>query len=118
MPAMSLPELEAQDLAELSIFPLPQVTLFPGGVLPLHVFEPRYRALVRAALAGRGLLAIARLKPGFESDYEGRPPVFEVCGVGAIETCSERDDGRFDLTLRGRTRLIHQPSGALLDRLP
>ena len=44
---MSPPELEASDLAELSIFPLPQVTLFPGAVLPLHVFEPRYRERVR-----------------------------------------------------------------------
>jgi Lon protease-like protein len=107
---MSLPEIEAHDLAELSIFPLPQVALFPGAVLPLHVFEPRYREMVRAALAGRRLLAVARLKPGFESDYEGRPPVFEVCGVGVIESCSERVDGRFDLTLRGlsRIRIAHE----------
>jgi uncharacterized protein len=102
---MTPPELVAQDLAELSIFPLPHATLFPGAVLPLHVFEPRYREMVRNALAGRGLIAVARLKPGFESDYEGRPPVFEVCGVGVIETCSERNDGRFDLTLRGLSRV-------------
>ena len=102
---MSPTELEAQDLAELSIFPLPQVTLFPGQVLPLHVFEPRYREMVKAALAGRRVLAMARLKPGFESDYEGRPPVFDVCGVGVLESWSERPDGRFDLTLRGVSRL-------------
>src|SRR6188768_3273530 len=102
---MSLPPVDARDLAELSIFPLPQVTLFPGQVLPLHVFEPRYREMVKAALAGSRLLAVARLKPGFESDYEGRPPVFEVCGVGVIESCSERPDGRFDLTLRGLSRI-------------
>ena len=101
---MSLPELEAPDLAKLSIFPLPQITLFPGAVLPLHVFEPRYREMVKAALAGRRFIALARLKPGFERDYAGRPPVFEVCGVGAIESCSERSDGRFDLTLRGLAR--------------
>ena len=102
---MSPSELEAQDLAELSIFPLPQVTLFPGQVLPLHVFEPRYREMVKAALAGRRVLAMARLKPGFESDYEGRPPVFDVCGVGVLESWSERPDGRFDLTLRGVSRV-------------
>jgi len=107
---MSLPELEATDLAELSIFPLPQVTLFPGGVLPLHVFEHRYRELTREALSGSRLMAIARLRPGFESDYEGRPPVFEVCGVGFIESCSERGDGRFDLSLRGlaRVRIVEE----------
>jgi uncharacterized protein len=102
---MSLPELETRDLAELSIFPLPQVTLFPGAVLPLHVFESRYRELVRAALAGSRLIAMARLKPGFEGDYEGRPPVCDVCGVGVIESCSERPDGRFDLALRGLSRI-------------
>ena len=101
---MTPPELEASDLAELSIFPLPQVTLFPGAVLPLHVFEPRYRDLVREALASRRLFAIARLQPGFESDYEGRPPVFQV-GCAGVMTHSERlDDGRFNIVLRGMER--------------
>jgi uncharacterized protein len=105
-----LPELEAQDLAELSIFPLPSVALFPGAALPLHVFEPRYRELVHEALAGRKIMAVARLQPGFEQDYEGRPPVFEVCGVGAIESHSERKDGRLDIILRGlaRVRIVEE----------
>ena len=102
---MSLPELEERDLAELSIFPLPNVALFPGAVLPLHVFEPRYREMIREALDSRKVLAVARLKPGFERDYEGRPPVFEVCGAGAIESHSERDNGRFDIALRGLSRV-------------
>src|SRR5688500_11036016 len=107
---MPLVELEAQDLTELSIFPLPNVALFPGAVLPLHVFEPRYRDLIREALAGRQVLAVARLEPGFESDYEGRPPVFEVCGVGAIESHTQRPDGRFDVALRGlaRVRIVEE----------
>jgi Lon protease-like protein len=102
---MSAPELAEQDLDELSIFPLPNVTLFPGALLPLHVFEPRYREMLRDALERRKILAIARLKPGFEQDYEGRPPVFEACGAGVIESWSERDDGRFDIALRGVARL-------------
>lgn len=107
---MALPTLEDRDLAELSIFPLPSVTLFPGALLPLHVFEPRYRELVREALAGRRIFAVARLRPGFENDYEGRPPVYDVCGVGAIETHAERKDGRFDLGLRGlaRVRIVEE----------
>jgi Lon protease-like protein len=107
---MSLPELQEQDFAELSIFPLPNVTLFPGALLPLHVFEPRYRELLRDAISRRGVMAIARLKPGFEQDYEGRPPVFEVCGVGAVESYAEREDGRFDIALRGlaRARIIQE----------
>ncbi len=109
---MPLPELQAEDLAELSIFPLPNVALFPGAALPLHVFEPRYRELVREALDARKILAVARLQPGFERDYEGRPPVFDVCGVGAIEEHVERDDGRFDMVLRGLARV------RILEELP
>ncbi|MDF3068129.1 MAG: peptidase lon domain protein [Polyangiaceae bacterium] len=107
---MVLPELEAGDLAELSIFPLPSVALFPGALLPLHVFEPRYRELVKEALAGRRIFAVARLQPGYETDYEGRPPIFDICGVGAIETYTERKDGRFDLGLRGlaRVRIVEE----------
>jgi uncharacterized protein len=102
---MPLAELEDRDLAELSIFPLPNVALFPGALLQLHVFEPRYRELVRQALASRQVLAVARLKPGFEADYAGRPPVFEVCGVGVIESHGSRADGRFDIALRGIARV-------------
>src|SRR5688572_25545764 len=107
---MLLSELEPADLAELSIFPLPNVTLFPGAGLPLHVFEPRYRELTREALAARKILAVARLRPGFESDYEGRPAVFDVCGVGFIEQHQERQDGRFDILLRGlcRVRIVEE----------
>src|SRR5689334_23514789 len=102
---MSLPELEEQDLAELSIFPLPNVALFPGAMLPLHVFEPRYRELVRQVLGARKIMAVARLRPGYERDYEGRPPLYDVCGVGALESHNERPDGRFDIVLRGLARV-------------
>lgn len=107
---MPVPALEAQDLTELSIFPLPNVTLFPGALLPLHVFEPRYRALVAEALGGRRIFAVARLKPGFEADYEGRPPVHEICGAGVMEELTERADGRYDLALRGigRVRIVEE----------
>jgi Lon protease-like protein len=97
--------LAPAELAALSIFPLPDATLFPGTPLPLHVFEPRYRALVRDALAGSKVLAVARLKPGFESDYEGRPPVFDVCGAGRIIEHLELPDGRFHIMLRGLARV-------------
>src|SRR5262245_22622205 len=107
---MTAPELEERDLAELPIFPLPNVALFPGTLLPLHVFEPRYRELTREVLAGRKIMAVARLKPGFESQYEERPPVFEVCGVGYVESHQERPDGRFDIALRGlaRVRIVEE----------
>lgn len=92
-------------LRELPIFPLPNCVLLPGGLLPLHVFEPRYRELTRDCLAGHQLMAVARLRPGFESTYYGRPPVYERCGVGRIICSEELPDGRFALLLRGVGRV-------------
>ena len=101
---MSSSGLNEQDLAALPLFPLPNIVLFPGAILPLHVFEPRYRELVRHVLSRRKLLGIVRLRPGFESDYEGRPPLFDVCGVGSVIESVEHADGRYDITLRGLAR--------------
>lgn len=98
-------ELTTADLAALPVFPLPGSALFPGSMLPLHVFEPRYRDLVADALADRKVMAVARLKPGFEDDYEGRPPIFDVCGAGVIVQHARRSDGRYDLLLRGLSRV-------------
>ncbi len=98
-------ELTRDDLAALPIFPLPSSALFPGSLLPLHVFEPRYRELVRDALTGRKLLAVARLKPGFEASYDERPDVFERCGCGVIVDHARTDDGRYNILLRGLARV-------------
>lgn len=91
-------------LASLPIFPLPNCVLLPGGLLPLLVFEPRYRELTRDCLAGHQLMGVARLRPGFETAYYGRPPVYEKCGVGRILCSEELPDGRFRLLLRGVAR--------------
>jgi len=102
--------LAPSDLRALPIFPLPNAALFPGAGLPLHVFEPRYRDMVRDALAGSKAMAVARLKPGFEENYAGRPAVFEVCGAGLIVDHVERSDGRYDILLRGvaRVRILNE----------
>jgi Lon protease-like protein len=89
---------------ELPIFPLPHVQLFPHALLPLHVFEPRYRDLVRDALAGARLIAIAALEPGFEADYHGRPAVRAVVGVGELIGHEPLGDGRSNILLRGVAR--------------
>ena len=60
----------------IPIFPLPNVVLFPNVFLPLHIFEPRYRAMVADALAGDRIIGMVLLQPGYEADYEGRPPVY------------------------------------------
>ncbi|MBA3396406.1 MAG: LON peptidase substrate-binding domain-containing protein [Deltaproteobacteria bacterium] len=97
--------LEPGALSSLPIFPLPNCVLLPGGLLPLHVFEPRYRELTRDCLAGHQLMAVARLRPGFETTYYGRPPVYDRCGVGRIICSEELPDGRFALLLRGIARV-------------
>src|SRR5689334_22464452 len=97
--------LDPGALNELPIFPLPNCVLLPGGLLPLHVFEPRYRDMTRDCLAGHHLMAVARLRPGFEQTYYGRPPVYDRCGVGRIICSEELPDGRFALLLRGVARV-------------
>jgi len=101
---------EPKDLAALPIFPLPGAALFPDALLPLHVFEPRYRELVRAVLASNRLLGVACLKPGFEPEYQGRPAVFDVFGFGEVVEHEALPDGRFNITLRGlgRARIIEE----------
>ncbi|MGE0546765.1 MAG: LON peptidase substrate-binding domain-containing protein [Kofleriaceae bacterium] len=99
------PAFNPDVLTSLPIFPLPNCVLLPGGLLPLHVFEPRYRELTRDCLAGNHFMGVARLRPGYESAYYGRPPVFERCGVGRIICSEELPDGRFALLLRGVARV-------------
>jgi Lon protease-like protein len=92
------------------IFPLPNVVLFPHGLLPLHLFEPRYREMARAALEGERLIAMALLKPGWEADYQGRPAVHDVVGIGRVLQDARLPDGRFNLLLGGiaRARILEE----------
>jgi Lon protease-like protein len=96
--------IDQSALSSLPIFPLPNCVLLPGGLLPLHVFEPRYRELTRDCLATTHLMGVARLRPGYEQAYYGRPPVYERCGIGRIICSEELPDGRFVLLLRGVAR--------------
>jgi uncharacterized protein len=85
----------------IPIFPLPNVVLFPNVFLPLHIFEPRYRAMVSDALAGDRIIGMTLLQPGYEADYEGRPPVFQVGTAGVITHSESLPDGRSNIVLRG-----------------
>jgi Lon protease-like protein len=98
-------DIDPAFLDGLPIFPLPNAVLLPGGLMPLHVFEPRYREMTRDALDGARLLAIARLKPGYEARYNDRPAVFPAAGLGRIIASEELADGRFLLVLRGIARV-------------
>lgn len=93
-------------LARLPIFPLPSAQLFPDAVLPLHVFEPRYRDLVEHVLRhGQNAMAVATLKPGYEDDYAGRPAVHPVMGAGVILAAERQSDGRWNVLVRGTDRV-------------
>ncbi|HWM87677.1 MAG TPA: LON peptidase substrate-binding domain-containing protein, partial [Kofleriaceae bacterium] len=98
---MTSSELTPAVLAALPIFPLPDCVLLPASLLPLHVFEPRYRELARDCLAGDRVMAIARLRSGFESEYHGRPPVHASIGIGRVIESEEQKDGRYLLLLGG-----------------
>ena len=89
----------------IPVFPLPDVVFFPETVLPLHVFEARYRQMVADCLAEDRWLAVVMLRPGWEKDYQGRPPVHAVAGVGELIQAEVLADGRYNVLLSGRARV-------------
>lgn len=83
-------------MTRLSVFPLPGALLFPGMHLPLHIFEPRYRAMVSDAMARDR--RIGMIQPAGEGD---RPPLYAVGCVGRIVEVEALEDGRYNLVLEG-----------------
>jgi Lon protease-like protein len=90
-------------LRRLPMFPLPKVVLFPHALLPLHIFEERYREMTRDVLAGSRLLAVSMIAPG--ETETAKPAVRRIAGVGEVMMAHELPDGRFNLVLRGRARI-------------
>jgi len=88
----------------LPIFPLPNVVLFPNVFLPLHIFEPRYREMVADALKSDRLIGMVLLRPGWQRDYEGQPPVYPIGCSGVITHVDRLSDGRYNIVLRGMQR--------------
>ena len=89
--------------AEIPLFPLPETTLFPGVSRPLQIYEPRYREMIADALKGNRIIGMVRLRPGFEKDYEGRPPIYAVGCAGRIVQYEQLPDGRYLVLLQGLT---------------
>jgi len=96
--------------SEIPLFPLPNVVLFPAALLPLHIFEPRYRAMIADALDGERLIGMVMLRPGWEGDYEGTPPIYPVGCAGFITHADRLSDGRYNIVLRGleKFRIAHE----------
>src|SRR3954471_15458332 len=95
---------DAPNLCSVPLFPLPNVVLLPRAVLPLHVFEERYKAMTADALRGDRQIAMALLKPGWERDYYSRPAIEPVVCIGTILTHERLPDGKYNFLLQGHTR--------------
>jgi Lon protease-like protein len=87
------------------LFPLPNLVLFPGVMQGLHIFEPRYRQMTADALVDDRLIALVLLRPGWEANYAGRPAVHPTACLGRIESDQGLEDGRYNLQLRGLSRI-------------
>jgi Lon protease-like protein len=92
------------DYSAVPLFPLPNVVLFPRAILPLHIFEERYKTMTADALRGGRHIAMALLRPGWEKNYHGRPAIEPVVCIGAILSHEKLSDGRYNFLLQGHTR--------------
>ena len=100
----------------IPVFPLPNVVLFPEVMLPLHIFEPRYRQMVRDAKDKTpSLIGMALLRGDWQEQYEGRPEIFPICCVGEMVRTVPLPDGRFNILLKGmrECRIKEELSGKL-----
>lgn len=97
--------LSPADLEALALFPLPNAVFFPHTLLPLHIFEPRYRQMIAHAIERQAPIAVCMLKPGYEAAYEGHPAIYDVAGVGHIIHHELLPDGRYNIILRGLARV-------------
>src|SRR4030066_57181 len=78
----------------IPLFPLSTVVFFPNTLLPLHIFEPRYKHMVSDVIKSDRIIGMALLKPGWEANYYGNPEVFDVVGMGRIVSSESFKDGR------------------------
>jgi Lon protease-like protein len=88
----------------LPLFPLPDLVFFPNTRLPLHVFEPRYRQMIKDALESDQRFGVVLLRPGWESEYYAAPPIHRCGTLGTIEQAVTLDDGRYNILVRGDVR--------------
>ncbi len=91
-------------MGAVALFPLPNVVLFPRAVLPLHIFEERYKMMTAHALEGDRQIAMALLKAGWEKNYYHKPEIEPVVCVGTILTHERLADGKYNFLLQGTTR--------------
>ena len=89
----------------MPIFPLTNLWLFPGAILPLNIFEPRYRQMIEDRLDGPGRMVLGTIKEGHEEEMPGSPPFHEIAGFGEIGRHDRQPDGRYHIMLIGLGRV-------------
>jgi len=97
--------LELAPQKPVPVFPLPDLVLFPRTVAPLHVFELRYRAMVRDCLDGERLIVMALLKPGWEMDYHDSPEFFPLGCLARVQAVEWLPNDCYDLKVAGISRV-------------
>src|SRR5882724_907350 len=97
------------------LFPLPNVVLFPRAVLPLHIFEERYKAMTADVLDGDKQIAMALLRPGWEKNYYGKPSIEPVVCVGTIVSHERLADGKYNFLLQGHSRALIEQESSIED---
>ena len=102
--------MDEADFTAVPLFPLPNVVLFPRAVLPLHIFEERYKTMTADAVRGNRQIAMALLAPGWEKNYHGKPRIDPVVCVGTILSHERLADGRYNFLLQGvaRARIVNE----------
>lgn len=99
------------------LFPLPNFFLYPGSVVPLHIFEPRYRQMIEDLLDGDGRVVIGTVPDEHAGEMCARPPVHPVAGLGEIARHEKLPDGRFLIWLFGLARVrVHEAESERLYR--
>jgi len=89
---------------QVPVMPLPGALLFPHALLPLYIFEPRYRQMLKHALGHHRMFCVALLKPHC-ADWQSPADFFQTAGVGLIRACIERGDRTSNLILQGLERV-------------
>jgi Lon protease-like protein len=92
------------------VFPLPGVFLFPLQILPLHIFEPRYRKMIEDSLDGPGRIVLATVPENHAGELDGAPPVLPIAGLGEIARHQRLPDGRFLVWLAAHARFPPPPT--------
>ena len=87
------------------MFPLPNLVMFPHVMQALHIFEPRYRSLFEEAIEDDRLIALGSLAPGWEGEYEGRPPLRPTACLCRVATHQRTEDGTYNVLVLGVRRL-------------